>query len=79
MAAVAVVYFAERGRVAKIAAVAIARRCRGGDGRHADEAIEMALRAAADNGHGHGHPVVTAYGLVAPENKAKQDAPLRVR
>ncbi len=73
LAAVALLLFEESGRVVKLAAVAVACRHRGGDGRYADEALDVALSAAADHGHGLGHPVVSVYGLVAPQNQPSRD------
>lgn len=70
--AVALVEPFEGGRFAKLAAVAVAVAHQRAGLRYADEALEMALRVAADAGHGAGHPVVTAFGLVDPNNAASQ-------
>lgn len=72
LVAVALVEACEGGRVAKLSAVAVALDHQRTGLRYADEALEMALRAAGDAGHGSGHPVVSVYGLVDPRNHASQ-------
>lgn len=68
LAAAVLVRFSEGGRLAKIEGVAVDRRCQGSDLRPADQAIERALRAAADYGHGSGHAAVLVQALIHPEN-----------
>lgn len=72
LAAVSLVYFTPRGRTAKIAAIAVATRVRGRGGKYADEALELALRAAADYGFSKYNSVVTVVGQVDPRNAASQ-------
>jgi GNAT superfamily N-acetyltransferase len=73
LAAVALVRFvgsAGDTYLVKLATVAVDRRCqRRGYGV---EAIEMALRAAADEGFGRGHHLVTVVGWVDPSNSASR-------
>ncbi len=73
LAAVALVYYLGRSGdtyFAKLAAVAVAQRCRGqGYGR---EALDVALAAAADRGHGLGCPYVQAIGWVDRRNEASR-------
>jgi hypothetical protein len=72
LAAVVGVWLGESGALAKLAVVALAWRCQRSKLRLADEALEMALRAASDNGFSAGHHIVTAYGLIDPRNTASK-------
>ena len=54
--------------VIKIQAIAIAVRLRGEGGTHADEALDVALEAAAERGQRSGCGTVTVVGWVQPRN-----------
>jgi hypothetical protein len=63
---------AESAMVVKIQAIAIATRYRGQFGAHADEALDVALEAAAARGSKSGVDAVTVIGLVHPRNIASK-------
>lgn len=70
--AMAALIFHENGQVGLLRAVAVANRFRGQGGRHADEAMNMALSAAADDGFVRSHSKVTFTDLIAAGNRASQ-------
>lgn len=76
LAAVALVYWAGRQSdvyVVKLTAVAVALRCRRKALHYGDEALEVAMEAAADQGWSLGLDVL-AVGVVHPLNRASRSA-----
>lgn len=73
LAAVVLVYFRgyqDEAYLVRLAAVAVALRCRGC--RYGDLAMEQALTASADEGFGSGHLSVWVDGLVDPRNEGSR-------
>jgi hypothetical protein len=56
-------------RVFKIQAIAVAARYRGQGGAHADEALNIALEAAAQRGLGNGRSEIIMVSWVDPKNE----------